>query len=167
MNVLALPPSSMVSWSGDSDPNYPDFVLWVQNVMGVPPANMPDDTTLQWAYDMGLNLALPELQTIPCQPTSPSIYAAAVYNLGGDRLVHMAQDTPPSTYWSDLRKKFGVGTFSPGFTTGAADQGTSQSMTILNQVQDFTMFDLALSKTPWGLAYIEIVSSWGTYWNIS
>jgi hypothetical protein len=150
------------------DPTFPTWTgWWLPSIMGVPAADMPDAQTLQSAYDTSLNEALPELQLVPSQPTSPSIYAIAVYNLGGDVLAEMAQDTPPETYWTDLRKSLGINSFTPGIVSSASDQGTSEGMSIPDQIQNMTLFDLQLAKTPWGRRYLAIAGEWGTYWNIS
>jgi hypothetical protein len=140
---------------------------WLPMVMGVPAADMPDATTLQSAYDTSLNLALPELQLVPSQPTSPTVYAIAVYNLGGDVLAETAQDIVPSTYWNDLRKNLGVNDWSFGIINSASDQGTSQGMQLPDYVNGLTMFDLQLSKTPWGRRYLQIAGEWGAVWGLS
>jgi hypothetical protein len=135
--------------------------------MGVPDANMPDVTVLQYAYDTSLNIAYDGLKYIPCQPATPSIYAIAVYNLGGAVLVDIAQDTPPDNFWDTLRDKLGINTFVPGYTTSASDQGTSQSMTLLQAVQNFTMLDAQLAKSPWGRMYLQLAGEWGTIWGLT
>ena len=69
---------------------------------------MPNDYTLQLAYNTALNLTYIGLAAIPSISTSLSLYEIAVYNLGGAFLVEFAQDTPPSTYWTDLRASLGI-----------------------------------------------------------
>ncbi len=154
------------AWT-DTAPNFVDFQAWVTYMMGVPPDNMPDVITLEMAYDTSLNLALPDLATIPCQPGTPSLYALAVYNLGGAVLVDIAQDVPGSTYWQDLRQRFNTGTFSFGWSTSASDQGTSSSMGYPKFMQDMMPLDLWLMQTPWGRMYMQIAGAWGAIWGIS
>jgi hypothetical protein len=136
-------------------------------MMGVPPSEMPDTVTLQMAYDEALNLALDDLATIPYQPGSPSLYALAVYNLGGAILVDIVQDVPPSTFWSDLRTKFNVTMFSFSIVTGAGDQGTSKSGVVPDFVQRMGPMDFWLMQTPWGRMYMQIAGAWGAIWGLS
>jgi hypothetical protein len=154
------------AWT-DEAPNFTDFQAWVTYMMGVPPDNMPDVITLEMAYDEAMNLALPDLAAIPCQPGTPSLYALAVYNLGGAVLVDIAQDAVGSTYWQDLRGRFNTSSFAFGITSSASDQGTSSSMTMPKFVQDMMPLDLWMMQTPWGRMYMMIAGAWGTVWGLT
>ena len=153
------------------DPNLADFETFVTDVMMVPPASMPSAWALQWSFDNALNLTLDDLQTIPSQPTSPTVYCWAVYNLGGALLADYAQDDPlakpPQTYWTDLRKNLGLNSFTPGVIQSASDQGTSQSMMLPEFLNGLSMMDLQLMKTPWGRTYMMIAQAWGSVWGLS
>lgn len=154
------------AWTSEQ-PNFTDYQAWVTNMMGVPAADMPDVTVLEMAYDESLNIALEDLATIPYYPGSPSLYALAVYNLGGAILVDIVQDTPPNTFWQDLRNKFNVTMFSFTILTGASDQGTSKSSIVPNFVQNMGPLDLWMMQTPWGRQYMMIAGAWGAVWGIS
>jgi hypothetical protein len=154
------------AWTSES-PNFTDFQAWVANMMGVPANDMPDVATLQMAYDESLNLALIDLATIPYQSGSPSIYALAIYNLAAAILVDIVQDVPPSTYWSDLRSKFGTTMFSFTIVTSASDQGTSKGSMAPEFMQHMMPMDLWLMQTPWGRQYLMIAGAWGAIWGIS
>jgi hypothetical protein len=160
--VLGLPPG---------DPTFAGFQWFVANMMGVPTAEIPDVTVLQACYDESLNLAYWGLETVPSQPTTPSIYAFAVYNLAAHIMVEMAWDDPnvqpPSTYWTDLRNKLGLNSFSFGLVNSAADQGTSESSYIPDQIKGMTLMDLQLAKTPWGRKYLMFAGQWGAIWGIT
>lgn len=151
------------------DPTYAGFLVWVQTLMGVPVDQMPDDATLQAAYDEALNLAYYQLAGIPCQPApSPTIYALAVYNLAGAILMEIAIDNPDSTFWEDLRTKFGINSFVPGLINQAHDQHTGEGMSIPPQLLNgLTLFDLQLLKTPWGRRYLMFAGQWGTIWGLT
>jgi hypothetical protein len=149
------------------DPTFQGFQDWVTTIMQVPGADVPSTATLQYAYDEALNLTYLALQCIPSQATSNSIYAQAVYNLGGHYLVEFAQDTPPATYWNDLRNKMGINSFSYGLINAAADQGTSEGSYIPEQIRGMTLMDLQLAKTPWGRAWLAISGQWGAIWGIT
>jgi hypothetical protein len=149
------------------DPTFDGFKAWVQAVMGVPNVSLPDDTTLQIAYDQAINLAYLGFQSIPSQSTSLTIYAQAVYNLGGAMLVEFAVDNPNSSYWQDLRNRMGIYNFTGGLTNSAYDQGTGEGMYILPIFSGLTLGNLQLLKTPWGRAYLALAGQWGTIWGLT
>jgi hypothetical protein len=153
------------------DPTYEGFQWFVANIMNVPFPSIPDNSWLQVAYDQSINLAYWGLQTVPSQPTSPSIYAFAVYNLGCAFLLEFAQDDPtvqpPQTFWTDLRNNLNINSFMFGLVNAAADQGTSQSSYIPEQIQGMTLMDLQLAKSPWGRAYLMFAGQWGAIWGLT
>jgi hypothetical protein len=169
------------------DPTVEGFTNWVAMVMGVPESVLPPGSPyLQLAYDEALNLtyggleAVRNLSKLPPAPApppnqSPSVYAIAVYNLGGHILVTIAMDDPEAappppnapTFWSDLRNTLNMNVMSYGFVSSASDQGTSASQQIPSQIADMTLMGLDLLKTPWGRRYMQIVGQWGTLWGIS
>ena len=149
------------------DPTFQGFIWWVQAVMGVPNTDMPSNDTLQVAYDEAINLAYTELSTIPSQATSFSIYAQAVYNLGGAFLLEIAPDQPGQTFWSDLRNKLNINSFVPGFINQAHDQGTGEGMYIIKQLAELSLLGLQLIKSPWGRRYLEFAGQWGPIWGLT
>jgi hypothetical protein len=150
------------------DPTYNGFVWFVEYVMAVPSNDMPSAAQLQWAYNQAVNLAYSNLAGVPSQPGTPSIYTMAVYNLGAAFLVEFATDTPPSTYWSDLRTQLGINSFVPGLINSAHDQGTGEGMAIPpNILNGLSLLDMQLLKSPWGQAYLQIAGQWGPIWDIS
>ena len=149
------------------DPTFEGFKWFVGSVMGVPPASMPPDNSLIVAYDEATNLAYSELAGVPSQPTSPTVYAFAVYNLGCALLLEFAQDIPPSTFWSDLRNSLGINSFNFGIIESAHDQGTGQASYIPDAVKGMTLMDLQLAKSPWGRKYLMIAGEWGPIWGIT
>ncbi len=149
------------------EPTFEGFKVWVATVMGVTSDNMPSDALLQTVYDFSLNWVLDLLRLVPSQPTSASLYASAVYNLGGHFLVLYAMDTPPSTFWQDLRNRYQIGSMKVGLIQSASDQGSSTSYMIPEQLQNMTLADLMMMQTPWGQAYLMIASGWGNVWGIT
>jgi hypothetical protein len=160
---LGLPPG---------DPTFAGFQWFVQVYMAVPPQAMPDITVLQACFDQAENLAYYGLQTIPSQPTSPSIYAFAVYNLAAAILAQVAMDDPNApppynTYWANLQQQAGLNNFVAGLINSAADQGTSDGLYILPQLAGMTLFNLQLTKTPWGQQYLVFSGQWGMIWGLT
>jgi hypothetical protein len=166
-NPSAVPPVGLPA----GGPTFAGFQWFVATVMGVPSGSMPPDDWLQIAYDESVNLTYWALATVPSQPTTPSIYAFAVYNLGCAFLVEFAQDdpnaVPPSTFWNDLRNKLGLNSFTAGLITSAADQGTAESMYIPEAIKSMTLMDLQLAKSPWGRKYLMIAGQWGSLWGLT
>jgi|SRR5215469_223725 len=160
--IMGLPPG---------DPTFDGFTWFVDNIMAVPDNAVPDSSWLQVAYDQSINLAYWGFQTVPSQPTSPSIYAFAVYNLGCALLLQFAQDDPtadpPETFWTDLRAKLGISSASYGMINSAADQGTSESMYIPDAIKGMTLMDLQLLKSPWGQMYLMLSGQWGSIWGLT
>jgi len=168
MTDLSAVPRAGPPWTiPPGDPTFEGFQAWDLAVMGVPAASMPDVTTLQVAYDQAINLAYLGLQGVPSQSTSMTVYAQAVYNLGGAMLLEFAMDNPNSTFWQDLRNKLGINSFSPGLINQAHDQGTGEGMYILKQLESLTLWGLQLLKSPWGRAYLMYAGEWGPLWGLT
>jgi hypothetical protein len=166
-NPRAVPPFGLPP----GDPTFAGFQWFVQYSMGIPLSSMPTPDYLQVAYDQAINLAYIGLAGVPSQPTTPSIYAFGVYNLGCAILLQFAQDDPaaqpPSTYWNDLRTRLGINNFVYGLITAAADQGTSDSLFIPDVIKSMTLWDLQLAKSPWGQQYLMFAGEWGSIWGIT
>ena len=136
-------------------PNLPDFITFVRN-QGVTAAMLPDASDFfNWAFVQARDITLHV-------PQIPSIlYVMAVYNYGMNWLINWAQDTPPSTFFTDYRKANGILAFTAGPVSATADQGTSSSFATPDWVKDATLSTLGLLKTPWGRAYLEYAQQWG------
>jgi hypothetical protein len=165
IDPATLPPIGLPA----GDPTFAGFQWFVATIMGVPSGSMPPNDWLQIAYDEAVNLTYWALDTVPSQPTTPSIYAFAVYNLGCAFLLEYAQDDPStgSTFWENLRDKLGINSFLSGLITSAADQGTAESTYIPEQIKGMTLMDLQLAKSPWGRKYLMIAGQWGSIWGIT
>jgi hypothetical protein len=166
VDPTAVPPVGLPA----GGPTFAGFQWFVTNIMAVPSGSMPPSDWLQVAYDEAVNLTYWALDTVPSQPTTPSIYAFAVYNLGCALLLEFAQDDPANptvTFWADLRKSLGVNSMSWGMITSASDQGTAESMYIPDQIKGMTLMDLQLAKSPWGRKYLMIAGQWGSIWGIT
>jgi hypothetical protein len=144
-------------------PNEADYVTWIYTIMGVPPSVLPSDSQyIDYSYIMSL-----ETVNLYLDIASPIMYTQAVYNLGGDILCNIAQDVPPSTYWSDLRASMGLNNFIPGLINATNDEDTSAAILTPLGLQNLTLGDLQNLKTPWGRFYMGIAQSVGSMWGIS
>jgi hypothetical protein len=149
-------------------PTLPGYLRWIRDIMSVPPIVLPDNSPyIELSYDLSL-----EIVNMYILCASPVVYTQAVYNLGADYLVQMAQDnpnlTPPdNTYWTDLRASLGINSFLPGLVNQAADQGTSAGLQLLASMENLTIADLQQLKTPWGRVYLGLAQSVGSMWGIT
>ena len=151
------------------DPTLAGFMAFITGVMGINTTVLPANSAIiPYVYNMALNTVNVALAGVPnVDPTQPSIYAVAVYNLAGDYLVNFAPDQSAQTYFADLRKSFGVNSFVSVVINSTSDEGTSESMTVPKAFDELTIGNLQNLKTPWGRVYLGIAQSYGTLWGLS
>jgi len=151
------------------NPTLAGFILFIQNVMGITTTNLsPTAPVIAFAYNLAYNTVNAALAGVPNNdPTQPTIYATAIYNLAGDYLINFAQDTPPATYFADLRTGFGLNSFTAGVISSTSDESTSESMTTPKAFDELTIGNLQNLKTPYGRMYLSIAQSYGTLWGLS
>jgi len=131
--------------------------------MGVPMSALPDDSpAIGYAYEVAIAIVSQQLNL-----ANPLIYTLAVYNLGGDNLINWAPDVPPSTYFADLRTKFGCLSFVAGTISSASDEGTSESIDVVENLKNLTLSDLQSLKTPYGRQYLAFAMRIGTLWGLT
>jgi hypothetical protein len=147
----------------DTTPTIYGYINWIRTIMGIPQNVLPDNSPyIVLSFEMAL-----ETVNLYLDIASPLLYTQAVYNLGGDILVNIAQDVPPSTFWADLRESLGINNFIPGFINAANDEDTSAAMLIPMNLQNLTLADLQALKTPWGRIYLSIAQSVGSMWGLT
>lgn len=137
------------------------FLRFVRARMGVPEtAIADDDPTLTCCFCSAMEL-IPRHVGLERLPV---VWANTVYNLAASLLLNYANDTPPSTYFADQRKKFGIGNYIAGITSSASDQGTSGSVTISNALSSLTLADLMMMQDPFGRAALAVLMELGPLW---
>jgi hypothetical protein len=161
----------------DTIPTEDGFNTWVFSFMGVPEGVLPgyDNSVDPIVYNTYINYAFEisnETVNLYLNCASPILYTQAVYNLGGDVLVNMAQDDPNlppplNTYWTDLRQSLGLNNLFPGIINAANDIDTSAASLIPLGLQNLTLADLQNLKTPWGRQYLMIAQSAGSMWGLT
>jgi len=115
---------------------------------------------------MAYNVAIDIVNTyLACGPSY--IYKLAVYNLAGSNLLNFAQDTPPSTYFADIRKQLNISGFVSGIVQSASDVSTSESMLIPDFFKELTLADLQYTKDPYGRQYLAFAQRFGSLWGLS
>jgi hypothetical protein len=147
----------------DIVPTFTGFLNWVYTVMGIDPSVLPSNSQYaSLAFSMSMEFVNQYLDQ-----ASPLLYTQAVYNLGGAILCSITQDTPPSTYWTDLRTQLGLNTFTPGLINSAEDERTAAALVVPLSIQNLTLGDLLLLKTPWGRFYLSIAQAVGSMWGFT
>ena len=142
-------------------PTFDGFIRFVRGVMGVSETAISvDDPSLKCCFCSALEL-IPKNLGLECLPI---IYTNTVYNAGGSLLLRYALDTPPSTYFADLRKSLGLNNAVYGLVNSAADQGTSGSMTISDALSNLSLADLMLMQEPYGRAVVAVLMELGPVW---
>ena len=150
--------------------------------MGIPTAALdPNSQAVSDAYQTSSSWVNEQLSCIGTNQFmgGPSLYAIAVYNLGGDLIINYAQDAannpyiypgsnPPTPYFQWLRQKFKINDFLTGVVTSSSDEGTSQSLIVQEAMKTITLADLQLLKTPYGRRYLAIAQQYGpSVWGLS
>ena len=156
--------------SGTSGPTLAGFNIFVYNVMLIDPLVLPTTSAvIGYAYNVALGVVNQALMGAGCPPGSQwSIYAMAVYNLGGSNLINYAQDQPGYTYFNDQRTNFGITKFQPGVVAGTSDAGTAVSLLNPEFMRNLTLANLQQLKDPWGRAYLQFAQDYGpSIWGIS
>lgn len=178
--------------SAPGAPSFNGFIEFIRNTMGIDSTVLPDNSVyIPWAYQVSLRWVNTNLQAvIACgpigvgrggpdgiDPTYPSLYTLAVYNLAGDNLVNYAQDIVPNVpvaggdlpYFANLRAGLKIDSFTAGAVSGTSDEGTSVSIAVPKEIAEgLTFANLQQMKTPWGRAYLGIAQSFGpSIWGVS
>lgn len=143
--------------------------------MQINPLYLPTSAPIiGYAYNVALGITNPFLARAGCAPGGQwSIYALAVYNLGGSNIVNFAQDQPGRTYFADLRKTLditggkGFGSFAPGVVSSTADQGTATTLLNPEFMKTLTLANLQAIKDPWGRQYLQFSQAFGPLWGIT
>lgn len=156
------------------NPTLAGFQNFIVTVMGIDSSKLSlSNPVVAMVYNLAVNTVNLALVAIPNADTSqPTIYATAVYNLAGDLLINLAQDSPPSfapplSYFNQLRTNFGCNSFVGGVLNSTSDEGTSEGMTVPDFAAGLTVGQLNNLKTPYGRVYLAIAGSYGSLWGLS
>lgn len=150
-------------------PTQAGFLTFVRGVMRIDPLILPDnEPVIGYAYTVAKTIVPLELGNVASDPGSQwSIYALAVYNLGGSNLIHYAQDQSGRTYFAEQRKMFGIASFVPGVVASTSDQSTATSLLNPEFMKTLTLQNLQAIKDPWGRQYLSWAQAFGPLWGIS
>lgn len=142
-------------------PTFAGYLAFARGVMSIPHiAIADDDESLFSCYQSALELIPKDLGL----ERLPIIYTSTVYNAAGSLLLRYAIDTPPSRFFAEMRKQFGVNSPVYGLVNSAADQGTSGSMAISDALNNLTLADLMMMQDPYGRGVIAVLMELGPVW---
>lgn len=166
--------------AGVNSPTVAGFLVFIRNVMAINTTVLPDSSPyIGWAFAAAMQIVNPNLGLGIAPPPLPApyapawtIYQQAVYNLGGDTLINIAQDQTGLTYFAKLRGPisdggFGCGDFMAGVVESTSDVSTATSLAIGEGLKNLMLSDLANLKTPWGRAYLSLAMSYGNLWGVT
>lgn len=162
-------------------PTRAGYLSFIRFIMAIPVNVLADNSpVIDWTFNGAMDWVNPQLACVPQlgDPAYPSLYAKAVYNFGGDRIINVAQDPegapnvagsdPPMPYFAFARKRFDINGFVSGIVTSTNDEGTGVSLVVPKFAETLTISDLQTLKTPWGREYMAIAQQYGpTIWGIS
>jgi hypothetical protein len=154
--------------------------VFIPDVMGIDTTILPaDSTVISISYQIALMFVNQALLCVPGPPqcfaptpeTTLTVYALAVYNLAGDRLLNFAQDLPsaaiidgsqpPMPFFAWTRKQFNLNGFVSGAITASSDNGTSASFDVPDWAKKLTVSQLSNLQTPYGRQYLGIAQAYG------
>jgi hypothetical protein len=156
------------------------FNEFVRGTMGISTANLPTDSpyigsSYNWAI-INVNRALRSVRG--GDPAYPTMYAMAVYNLAGHWLISWTPDqasaepisgsNPPQKYFAYMRSEYDLLGFTSGVVSSASDESTSVGLVVPKALEELTIGDLMLTKTPWGVQYLAIAQQYGpSIWGLT
>jgi len=146
-----------MAWTNPTTPNLADFTTFCQNQGIVASYTTSSSDYFQWAFDWAQNDAM----TCPQMPAQ--LYVLAVYNLGADRLIRIAQDDGQGTFYQTQRQQFGVLQFKPGVVMAGGDESTSQTLVVPDWYRAIPLGAQEQLKTPWGREYLAYAQMYGPY----
>lgn len=162
------------------NPTLGGFLAFIRDVMGITvPQLASNAAVIALAYNAALQVVNLALKLPTCgagvDPTQPSLYTLAVYNLAGDRLLNWAQDPIGAPVYENnlpffrfTRKTLNLTGFTPGVIQSTNDLSTGGSYVVPDAFRNLTIRDLMNLKTPYGQEYLAIAQDYGpTEWGIS
>ncbi|EDU6784099.1 hypothetical protein CJG67_003916 [Salmonella enterica subsp. enterica serovar Gaminara] len=138
-------------------PSLEGFHRFVRDEMGVPVDAITDeDPTLECCFQAAMEFIPGDLGL----ERLPVIYTRTVYNAAASFLLNFA----PGPWFSEWRKKFGLGKLVTGLVNSAADQGTSGSVTLSDALSNLSLLDLQMLQDPYGRQVVAVLMQMGTLW---
>jgi hypothetical protein len=144
-------------------PSLIGFIAWSRAVMGLPTTAIPnDDPGYAYAYQVALNIVPYDFAYV-----APDIYTLTVYNMAGSNLLQWQQDIRGQNFFAEARKSYGMNGFVAGVINSAADNSTSEALSVGQGLQNLDLISLQAIKNPYGRQAIAFMQSLGTLWGLT
>ncbi|MEJ0017530.1 MAG: hypothetical protein WDN25_13385 [Acetobacteraceae bacterium] len=144
-------------------PTAAGFLDFLRKMVGINPPDLPNNApSIAMAYGLAVTIVNDNLRV-----AGGSIYSLAVYNLATDILINWAPDQPGRRYFAKTRKALNITQFIPGVVSASADQATSETLLVPEQMKMLTIGNLQNLKTSYGQQYLALAQSVGTLWGMS
>ena len=146
-----------MAWTNPTTPNLADFTTYATNQGVVASYTLSTSEYFQWAF----NWAMDDAMTCPQMPAL--LYVLAVYHLGVDRFITIAQDDGQGTFYQDQRAQFDVLQFKPGVTMASGNGPSSETLVVPDWYKTIPLAVQQQMKTPWGRQYVAYAQMYGPY----
>lgn len=161
-------------------PTLAGFQWFLTSIVGIPTQYLPADApVIEWSYNIAYATVNRVFSLVPSRttPNKQIVYSQMVYNLATHYLVTSAPDTDvpykhdneqkPIYYFQYARQSFGLNTFWAGVVEETHDETTGTKLHIPENLDNMTIADIDLTKTPWGRTYLGQAQKWNSPWGIS
>ena len=138
-------------------PNLTDFTTYCQDQGIVAPYTVSTDPTFAAAYDLAIDIGM------TCGNMPGTLYTRAVYSLGADRFIRIAQDPSGDTFYTTQRQTYAIFEFRPGVVMASGQGPTSQTLVVPDWYRELSLSNQELLKTPWGRQYMGYAQMYGPY----
>ena len=145
-------------------PTLEGYIGFCRTIAGITPLVMPSTST---GFEETFCFAKQWVPQDQLQCASPMLYTAAVYNWGVSLLIELQPDQPGQCFFQDLRKTFRTNNFVPGVISSAADQSTSDSLTVGKALSNMSLMDLQRANDPFGRRALGICMEMGSLWGLN
>lgn len=147
----------------DTVPTLAGFVTFCRSVAGITLTVMPDgDPGFDEAFAFSQEWIPKQLNT-----ASPLLFTAATYNWGVSLILEFQPDQSGENFFKVMRDKYKVNNFVPGVISSAADQATSESLTVGEALANMSIVDLQRAADPFGRRALGILMKLGPLWGLS
>jgi hypothetical protein len=154
-----------VAFANPNTPNLPDFLLFIQDYVGINPLFLPSDSPFPgYALGQGLRYIVRARGGVD--------YTLAVYNASTHILIRITPDQPgrnkePGSF-TKMREDFGLNRpVAAGVVASTSDNSTGVTLAVPDSLKQLTLGDLNFMKTPFGQEAISYNQDFGGAFGIS
>jgi hypothetical protein len=155
-----------MSWSNPASPNLADYMLFLQNNVGIPESYLPytpvPSPFIEYAFYRAMNLVI-RVSTFG----SGFDYTLAVYNCAAHIQLVITPDQTERTFFRKKRDEYDLLKPVVGLVASSSDEGTSVTNAVPDALRQLTISDLGFMRTVWGREYLAYNQDYGCPWGLS